>query len=220
MNNAAPMVPKATTESKAPAEPKEVSWKEFLETFPPDIEVEVTDLGVAKYSQGSGRYWDICTPDLTLYCVECEGMRSFENDDEYPGHPAPDRWSNIFLTYRCKNCEREYKLYAVAAKMSQAGSSGSAVKLGELPAFGPHTPARVITLIGPDRELFLKGRRAESRGLGIGAFSYYRRVVENQKSRIIEQIAKVAKKLGVKAEVTAEFEAAAQDTIQQSNRPN
>jgi len=48
----------------------------------------------------------------------------------------------------------------------------------------------VITLIGPDREIFLRGRRAENQGLGIGAFAYYRRVVENQKGRIITQIGK------------------------------
>lgn len=51
----------------------------------------------------------------------------------------------------------------------------------------------MISLIGPDKELYLQGRRSESRGFGIGAFSYYRRVVENQKSRIIEEIAKAAK---------------------------
>ena len=56
------------------------------------------------------------------------------------------------------------------------------------PPFGPPTPARVITLIGPDKEYYLKGRRAENQGMGIGAFSYYRRVVENQKNRIIDEV--------------------------------
>jgi len=84
--------------------------------------------------------------------------------------------------------------------------------LGETLPFGPPTPARVITLIGPDRELFLKGRRAENHGLGIGAFSYYRRVVENQKGRIIEQIAKVAEKLEASPEMLEEFRAAAAET--------
>jgi hypothetical protein len=57
-----------------------------------------------------------------------------------------------------------------------------------------------------------KGRRAENRGLGIGAFSYYRRVVENQKGRIIREIAKAAKKLGAKPEILQRFEAAAKET--------
>ena len=48
--------------------------------------------------------------------------------------------------------------------------------------------------------------------MGIGAFAYYRRVVENQKTRIIGEIAKVAAKLGAKPDVLKEFEAAAKET--------
>jgi len=42
----------------------------------------------------------------------------------------------------------------------------------------------------------LKGRRCENQGLGIGAFTYYRRVVENQKNRILNEIIKVSEKIG------------------------
>jgi hypothetical protein len=48
--------------------------------------------------------------------------------------------------------------------------------------------------------MFLKGRRAELRGLGIGAFAYYRRIVEDQKVVIIEQLEKAAKRLRVPEE--------------------
>ena len=70
-------------------------------------------------------------------------------------------------------------------------------KLGELPPYGPPIPSRLIKLIGPDRDIFLKGRNCENQGLGIGAFAYYRRVVENQKNRILEEIVKVSEKIGV-----------------------
>ena len=62
------------------------------------------------------------------------------------------------------------------------------------------------------RELFLQGRRSETRGLGIGAFAYYRRVVENQKGRIIQEIGKVASRLGAKADALKRFEDAARET--------
>jgi len=94
----------------------------------------------------------------------------------------------------------------------QDGTSALVSKMGEEPPFGPPTPARVITLIGPDRDLFLRGRRAENQGFGIGAFAYYRRVVEKQKGRIIQEIARVAGKLGASPEVLAEFEKAAAET--------
>jgi hypothetical protein len=37
--------------------------------------------------------------------------------------------------------------------------------------------------------------------LGIGAFSYYRRVVEHQKGRIFDEVIKVSKKIGASGEI-------------------
>jgi hypothetical protein len=47
-------------------------------------------------------------------------------------------------------------------------------------------------MLGRNRDLFMKGRRCESQGLGIAAFAYYRRVVEDQRSSIIGEIVRVA----------------------------
>jgi len=84
----------------------------------------------------------------------------------------------------------------------------TAYKFGEYPPFGPPTPSRVIELIGPDREIFLQGRRSENRGLGIGAFTYYRRVVENQWTRLVEEVIKVAKRLNMPPEMLISLEEA------------
>ena len=73
-------------------------------------------------------------------------------------------------------------------------------KFGENPPFGPPTPARVISVVGPEKDYYLKGRRSENQGLGIAAFAYYRRVVENQKRRIFE-IIRVSQKIGASKEI-------------------
>ena len=87
--------------------------------------------------------------------------------------------------------------------------SGWVTKFGEAPPFGAHTPRRVFDLIGEEyRELFLQGRRAENRGLGIGAYAYYRRIVENQKGKFIDEIRKVAEKLGASEETIKAFQGA------------
>jgi hypothetical protein len=99
----------------------------------------------------------------------------------------------------------------VRISFATSDRSGVAIKLGEYPPFGERTPAKVITLIGPDRELFLNGRRAENHGLGIGASAYYRRVVENQKDHIFDQIIKVAKQLEAGQKIISELEAAKSD---------
>jgi len=75
-----------------------------------------------------------------------------------------------------------------------------------------YNTARVVTLIGPDRELFLKGRRAELRGLGIGAFAYYRRVVENQTQRLFAEMRAVAVKLGSTPDILETLDRAISET--------
>jgi hypothetical protein len=92
------------------------------------------------------------------------------------------------------------------------GKAGSAIKFGEDPAYGPPTPARLIKIIGEDRDIFLKGRRCENQGLGIGAFAYYRRVIENQKNRIIDQIIEVSRRVSATENAIALLEAAKEET--------
>ena len=109
--------------------------------------------------------------------------------------------------------ERPRKTFSLAAvRDGFSETSGNCYKFGENPEYGPPTAARLIKLIGPDRDIFLKGRRCENQGLGIGAFVYYRRVVENQKNRILGEIVTVAKKLGAATEAIQELEAAKAET--------
>lgn len=88
------------------------------------------------------------------------------------------------------------------------GQLCKAQKLGELPAFGPMTPARLISLMGPARELFLQGRQAENLGLGIGALTYYRRAIEMIWRRFIGEVHRVAVRIGASEEMQAKLEEA------------
>lgn len=81
-------------------------------------------------------------------------------------------------------------------------------KYGENPRFGPPTPAKLRRLIGTDFHLYEKGRQAETQGLGIAAFAYYRRVVENQKNALIGEIKRVAEYLDAPAEMIADLDRA------------
>ena len=84
------------------------------------------------------------------------------------------------------------KTFAVAVR---GGEIGRARKIGEWPAFGARLPLRMKRLVGDDYELFMKGYRSENQGLGIGAFAYYRRVVETQKNRLFDEIIKASERL-------------------------
>lgn len=198
------------TETKPDKQGPAIKWADFLTSTPPDVTKEISDL-LRLYQAGRS---DLVNrrPDLLLHCdsEQCQGLR-FHECKEGVIFVKPDKWEFGFIRYQCRNCQSTVKTYAVAMKRS-TGMAGYAYKFGELPPFGPPTPARVITLIGPDRELFLQGRRAESRGFGIGAFTYYRRVVVNQKTRIILSIKKVAERLGADPKVLEVLQKAADET--------
>jgi hypothetical protein len=189
---------------KGDATPAAKPFDKFLTSTPPDVVEEISDVARYYSSQRLDLIY-LATSGLLLHCdsEQCHGERFFRCT-EGSFNVTSNKWEFGFIHYACRNCRKKTKIFSIAARRGQT-LSGSAMKLGETPPFGPHTPARVITLIGPDRELFLQGRRAENRGMGIGAFSYYRRVVENQKGRIISEIARVAQKLGAKPRVLEAF---------------
>jgi predicted nucleic acid-binding protein len=198
------------TEAAHAAKPRDL--EDFLESSPPGAEEEVAiNFGQAEPT-GSGWIYKLGRPDLQLYCDDddCQGLRFFRTiDKDIYLHEKSDK--NLFLTYSCRNCRATQKLYAVTICRVD-NDRGRVIKHGEYPPFGPPTPARVISLIGPDRDTFLAGRRAENHGFGIGAFAYYRRVVENQKGRIIQEIAKASAKLGASPEMLAELKQVEKET--------
>jgi hypothetical protein len=146
---------------------------------------------------------------LTLFCDSecCSGPRFFSCDGDAPYLSQQDI-NQVFVTYRCRNCGESTKTYALLIFMHQGPRNGKMYKFGELPSFGPPTPAKVISLIGPNKEYFLKGRRAENQGLGIAAFAYYRRIVENQKNRILGEIIRVSERIRAPQEVIADLQTA------------
>ncbi|MCY4026254.1 MAG: hypothetical protein OXH75_08075 [Acidobacteria bacterium] len=200
-----------TTETLKPRTP----FREFLIGCPPGNERNIADLAMvwSRSTTGSASY-ALAAPDIQLHCGEdvCGGMRVFRSTDKGRTFSEANVWVDCFISYVCSNCQTTSKTFALAARWDGQGAvTGSCRKLGEYPAYGPPSPSRLISLIGPDRETFLKGRRCESQGLGIGAYAYYRRVVENQKNRILAEIAKVARNTGA-VEAAQKLETAIAET--------
>ena len=188
----------ATVAPSAPTTESLRSFANFLESVGADAAHYVA--GLVKQSSPAV----LQEPELELHCDVCKGNRRFACSDTN-SHYIGNDIDFEFVTYTCKNCGKTRKVFALAVAKDGYKTSGRVQKLGELPPFGPPTPSRVMKLVGEDRELFLKGRRAELHGLGIGAFAYYRRVVEEQKGRIIEEIGKAAVKLKPSKETAALF---------------
>ena len=196
-------MPEPALEDQQQSPPPEISFKEFLERVPPGGTALVKQLARAERNTSSAPLtYPLNLPVLELQCDEdsCSGVRLFAPIVSV--YATPHNWRHLFVTYRCRNCQKTSKTYALAVYWeAPTGPSGQVYKFGEAPWFGPPTPARVITLLGPEKEYYLKGRRAENQGLGVGAFAYYRRVVENQKNRLLDEIIRVAEKIGASREM-------------------
>jgi hypothetical protein len=161
-----------------------VSMKDFLEKTPPGKPQSIMQMVIEHAGTHLQLSYFIPLPTIQMYCSDanCEGLRFFTSEDDSIWLKDLEGVTNASVTYVCKHCDTTTKTFALAVTVNDR--IATVAKIGELPPFGPHTPPRVISLIGPDRETFLKGRRSESQGLGIGAFAYYRKIVDTHKDRI------------------------------------
>jgi len=190
---------------------KSYTTKEFFEEVPPNREITIGDL-----AKKTGTYIgdnDLILPELNLYCDNdtCKGFRLFESMDNI--QLTKGDLKNLFIRYKCKNCGKRSKIYAIWAYLGEDRKTGVLYKYGEIPGFGTPTPARVVSVLGAEKDYYFKGRRAENQGLGIAAFAYYRRVVENQKNKIFDEIIRTVKRIDQgNSELLKELEIAKQET--------
>ena len=191
-----------------------LTMREFLERIPPGNAKEVSNLFGAWQSTVRGEsYTYLALPEIMLYCDtehSCGGLRLFASQGT---HQINAKVSELkFLKYACKNCDKSVKLFALKINAVEHSKAGKAYKFGELPNFGPPNPPRLITLIRDQRDLFLKGRRAENQGMGIAAFAYYRRVIDDQRFRIFDEIIRVCRRLSADESIIRELTEAKNET--------
>ncbi len=132
---------------------------------------------------------------LKLHCQTCGDMRNF---DPKAALDVGEVWNWKFLTYTCRDCGRYSKFFAVLIRRSSDQSVDAEVmKLGEYPPFSAPVSRKVETLLEKaDLEMYRKGTRSEAQGLGVGAATYFRRIVESQWKLLVQEIRDAAKQLG------------------------
>jgi hypothetical protein len=166
-------------------------------------------------AQAQAHMGKVAVSDLTLHCGSpaCGSDRQFAPTHATLGvelKTQTETRQDRFFVFVCRNCRLFSKTYAVEIRMTK-DDEAVVFKYGEDPPFGPPLPSRLLKLAEDQRDLLLKGRRCENQGLGIAAFAYYRRVVEEQKNRILDEILRVSRTLGAPEELLSELEAAKQE---------
>lgn len=193
-------------------ESESITENEFFEKVPPGQAKIVVGLDVEDKAF-HGPYLEWTPSSLLLFCTsdQCNGYRSFDPTGKTYIKKQKKEELFQFVIYACRNCRENSKKYAVSATPISENEV-ELYKFGEVPQFGPPNPPKLMNIMGGERDAYLKGRRCENQGLGIAAFAYYRRVVENQKTKIIGEILKVAEKLSADPELIKDLKAAKAET--------
>jgi hypothetical protein len=131
---------------------------------------------------------------IDVHCdhEKCQGVRRHEKSksDSFKGHWNMATYYSV--SYSCSNCEISAKIFILKVVDGQSPSV-ICTKIYQEPPFGQPIPKRLFHIIGEaNREHFLQARRAIARGLGIGAYAYYRRIVENTKFDLVGSVLEVA----------------------------
>lgn len=132
--------------------------------------------------------------DIRAHCdhENCNGVlrHAKRGDDCY----TLGQFYYAYVCYQCTNCRSTERVYALKVEVGADLTSANCTKLYQEPSFGQPIPKRLFKIIGEgNREHFLQARRAIARGLGIGAYAYYRRIVENNKFELIASVLEVAR---------------------------
>jgi len=134
----------------------------------------------------------IDTPALNLYCPKCKSIQTFSIHkcknpligidrpvskalSDGGSRSSPSIQGTIFdIIYKCAACNY-YQYYLI--KVSD--DSSYLMKVGEHPSLNIEIDKPLKSFLGKNFNDYKKGILCEKHGFGIGAFSYYRRIVEN-----------------------------------------
>jgi hypothetical protein len=208
--------PKPASQTK-PSLP-EMTFVDFLQDQSPTKPTTTGEpMTINRHPGGEIRSFSFKVPDkLSLHCPTkptCSGIRTFKRQTQ---EAYSFKLGETYVPrYLCSNCDKFAKSFAIIAiKRSGQDDEQKPVfeKLGEFPKFGSPIPDRLLDLLGDQKSLFLLGRQCENQGLGIGAFSYYRRAVENLKNKLFDRIIEVAKKVEPASSIIAALEQAKAET--------
>ena len=102
---------------------------------------------------------------------------------EYNNYPVEGL--TFRLKYICAHCQKFARYFFVKV----ADDKKSIMKVGQYPAWDVSTDPNIERMLGEHADYFKKGLICESQGYGIGAFAYYRRIVEEIIGQLLEDIA-------------------------------
>lgn len=152
-------------------------------------------------------------PAITTYCLNCESIHTFNaisvngsepSDFEHVvGRPRYEVSNGAVyrLIYLCKMCnkfQKEFLVRFIVEKVEETDEEDEytnvyALKVGQYPAPSIEVEKDIKNYLDEKNlELYTHGVISESQAYGVGAFAYYRQVIENQIDSLLDAVLKFA----------------------------
>lgn len=168
------------------------SIKAFLETAPlyswrafQKPAQNRTSLGI----QGVDIFCEVCQRERPFHDMRARGGGSGMNS------PTPVLKSGTsYLPFTCVSCRKSTKVYLVEQEVSDA--TVKLQKYGELPRAAVVRDRVLQKFLQDDRENYQKASMCLAHEYGVGAFAYFRRIVENNISRLLDLLQQEAAATG------------------------
>lgn len=160
---------------------------EFLEKYPLYRKFEI------KFPPFFARFSKV---NLNMYCKNCGAIRTFVMLNYYKDLQGDIR-GEIFqaikekkrplyvpLIYLCASCNRQYRIFLL--KLNE--DFKHIEKIGQEPPWGISLEKEMEEILGDFAIYYKNGKICESQSYGIGAFAYYRRMIEGIIDHLLDLI--------------------------------
>jgi hypothetical protein len=151
-------------------------------------------------------------PAINMLCETCKTEQTFRMDAEYRTPTGEDGgdplWRVLHGEYVCMNCRtgrRDFFFVWEGWKRTDEKTDYLLRKVGQWPAWSIQLEPELARLLGERADTYRNGLVCESQSYGIGAFAYYRRVVELIIDDLVTAIGELARRDQASPELEAQL---------------
>ena len=118
--------------------------------------------------------------NIEMFCKTCKNDRTFKIHDKNFGLLESRHFQSLYI---CTHCENDIQLFYLQSDIG----NNRIRKVGQSPPISIKIDNELRTFLGDENiVLYNNGRRNEIYGYGIGAFVYYRRIIENKINDLLD----------------------------------
>jgi hypothetical protein len=128
---------------------------------------------------------------IKMMCPTCQSEQTFTMTNKYfelcPYSNYPLKGLVFRMAYLCSHCQRFERFFFIATDKEGKWF----MKVGQVPPWETKGDPQIEKLLGRHADYYRKGLTCESQGYGIGAFGYYRRIVEEIIDELLDQVSEL-----------------------------